>query len=158
MIRVWTACLFVVVAACPTAAQTRVRLEVEIESWLAPTPFEAHKEFAAKLNEADVEVSDDLNAPVVHILYEETAGPGIWPKLVPATFIVLRLRVEDSTGDMDHETQNVRPTLNPKNFPSAAELRVRAIDDFLQHESFRLVGHRVGAILGMESSFRPLLW
>ncbi len=157
MIRIWTACLFVVVAAYPAASQTRVRLEVEIESWLAPTPFEASKEFAAKLTEAGVEISNDLNAPVVHILYEERAGPGVWPKLVPATYIVLHLRVEDSTGDLYHSMQTVRPTLNPKNFPSAAELRVHAIDDFRQHESFRLVGHRVGAILGMESSFRPLL-
>ncbi len=157
MFCIWMPCLFAVLAASPVAAQVRVRLVVEVDTWLAPTPFEARKEFAATLNEADLEVTDDLDAPVVHILYEETAGPGIWPKLVPATNIVVSMRVEHSTGTLYESTCTVRPSLNPKNFPSATELRVRAIDDFRQHESFRLMGHRVGAILGMESSFRPLL-
>lgn len=92
-----------------------------------------------------------------YILYEETAGPGIWPKLVPATYIVLRLRVEDSTAELYQSMRTVRPTLNPKNFPSAAELRVRAIDHFRQDESFRLLGHTVGAILGLEPSYQLLL-
>ena len=157
MVQIWTACLLVIVAAYPAAAQTPVRLEVEIESWLDPTPFEASKEFTAKLTEAAIEVSDDLAAPVVRILYEETPAPGIWPKLVPATDIVLRLRVEDSTGELYQSSRTIRAALNPGNFPSAAELRVRAVDDFRQHESFRLLGYTVGAILGMESSFRPLL-
>lgn len=66
MIRIWMACLLVVVAASPAAPQTRVRLQVEVESWLDPTPFEAFKEFTAKLNQAGIEVSDDLDAPVVY--------------------------------------------------------------------------------------------
>jgi hypothetical protein len=155
--RIWIACLFVCTIAWPAAAQPRVRLEVKVESWLDPTPFDAIREFTTKLNEASIEVTEDVDAPVVHILYEETAGPGIWPKLVPATNIVLHLRVDDSTGNQFQSMRNVRPNLNPKNFPSAAEWRVRAIDDFRQHESFRLLGHMVGAVLGVESSFRPLL-
>jgi hypothetical protein len=143
--------------AWPATAQTRVRLEVEVESWLDRTPFEAIREFTAKLNEAGIEVTEDVDAPVVNILYEETAGPGIWPRLVPATHIVLHLSVEDSTGSQFQSTRNVRPDLKPKHFPSAAEWRVRAIDDFRQHESFRLLGHTVGAVLGVESSFRQLL-
>lgn len=157
MLRVWIACAFVIAAADPALAQTRVRLAVEVETWLDPTPFDASREFTATLSEAGVEVSDDPAAPLLHIVYEETPGPGIGIRLVPATHIVLSFRVADASGEQYSSSRTVRPSLNLKTFPSAAELRVHAIDEFRRHESFRLLGHRVAALFGAESSFRALL-
>ncbi len=157
--RTWVAWLFVCTIACPAAAQSQVRLEVEVESWLEPTPFEALKEFTAKLTEASIEVVDALDVPVVRLTYEEISGPAAyWPKLVPTTNISFAIRIETSNGSIFEKTARVPQSLPPpKNFPSAAELRVRAIDDFRRDQNFRLLGHIVGGVLGNESSFRPLL-
>ena len=159
MIRIWVVFLVVMATACPAAAQTRVRLEVEAESWLEPTPFDALREFTAKLSEAGVEIVDTPDVPVVHLLYEETAGPGYSPRLVPSTRIHFTISVDGPTGAMFQKSRSgigfpLRP---PKNFPSAAELRMLAIAEFRQYQDFNLVGHIVGAVLGRESSFRPLL-
>jgi hypothetical protein len=157
--RTWAACLFVCAVASPAPAQTRVRLVVDVESWLDSTPFNASQEFIARLAEAHIEVVDDLDAPMVRISYEELAGPAAyWPKLVPTTNIHLRIHVERSNGGGE-KSHNVLQRLAPptSNFPSAAELRLRAIDDFRRDQSFRLLGHHVGAFLGNELSFRPLL-
>ncbi len=159
MIRNWIACLFIMAAVCPAAAQTRVRLEVEAESWLEPTPFDALREFTAKLAEADVEIVDAPDVPVVRLFYEETAGPGYSPRLVPSTRISFNISVDGPNGVMFQKTRSGIgfPSRPPKNFPSAAELRVLAIAEFRQFQDFNLLGHIVGAVLGRESSFRPLL-
>ncbi len=159
MIRIWIVFLVVMATACPAAAQTRVRLEVEAESWLEPTPFDALREFTAKLSEAGVEIVDTPDVPVVRLLYEETAGPGYSLRLVPSTRISFNISIDGPNGVMFQKTRSGIgfPSRPPKNFPSAAEFRMLAIAEFRQHQDFNLLGHIVGAVLGRESSFRPLL-
>jgi hypothetical protein len=158
--RTWIACLFVCTIASPAAAQTRVRLEVEVTSWLDPTPFEALKEFVAKLTDANIQVVDSPEVPLLRLAYAEISGaPAYWPKLVPTTNISFTIRIETSNDNIFEKTARVPQSLAPPgdNFPSAAELRLRAIDDFRREQRFRLLGHIVGSVLGNEASFRPLL-
>jgi hypothetical protein len=141
------------------SAQTLVRLEVESESWLGRTPLDVAAEVTKRLREANIEVTDAPNAPLVRFSYAENPTRGYSPGLVPATLI--RFEMDVRSVDQSHtvEVRSISAPLRGDNseFPSAEELRQRSIATFKQDKSFLLVGHRVGTALGIESSFRELL-
>jgi hypothetical protein len=156
----WFPLLLLVLFASPVSAQTAaVRLKINTESWLGTTPIDLMAEVIAKLREANIEVTDQFDAPLVTVNYVESAGPGYEPHLVPGTRIDFDISVTQR-GRGFYSSGSVSPRLekHDDNFPSAAELRARTIEAFRSHETFSIAGHLVGVALGLESSFRNLIY
>jgi hypothetical protein len=150
------ACFFVLgIAAIPASAQTVVRLDVESETWLSPLVFDVGAEVAKRLRDANIQVTDALDAPLVQVSYVERRGEGNTAGSAPATLINFRFRVKSLDAGYVEEF-GIRTDGGPE-VASADELRARATQTLVQNKRFALIGHRVGAALGLASSFRALL-
>lgn len=144
-------------ATTSIAAQTAVRLEVESESWLSPTPFDVGAEMTKRLREANIEVTDAPDAPLVRVSYIERPAQPEKPGVAPATLLSFGFKVTRLGGAHTEEISILAKTENDgTEFPSADALRLRAIQALVENPRFALVGHRVGAVLGIGASFRAL--
>jgi hypothetical protein len=157
MKRIFACILLFGFASTSISAQTVVRLEVDSDSWLSPTPFDVGAEVTKRLREANIEVTDSPDAPLVHFSYVERPMQASKPDLPPATHISFRLEAPSDDGNHVEEIGIRAKTENDgTEFPSADELRLRAIQGLIDNQRFALVGHRVGAVLGIGASFRAL--
>jgi hypothetical protein len=145
-------------SATSVSAQTLVRLEVDSDSWLSPTPFDVGAEVTKRLREANIAVTDAPAAPLVHVSYVERPMQASKPGLPEATLINFRLNVRlDGATHVEEIGVRAKTENDGTEFPSADELRLRAIQMLIETQRFALVGHQVGAVLGIEASFRALL-
>jgi hypothetical protein len=139
-------------------AQTVVRLEVDSDSWLSPTPFDVAAEVTKQLQAANIQISDAPDAPLVLVSYVETPMEASKPGLAQPTLIHFRVNVRSDGANHVEEISILPKTQNEgTEAPSADQLRLRAIERLTETQRFALVGHQVGAVLGVEASFRALL-
>src|SRR5438477_3399486 len=75
-----------------------VQMEVDVDSWLGDVPFDVASELTAKLRDANIEVTDRTDVPLVVFDYVEQAAPGYVPRLVPSTGINFRVDVKTERG------------------------------------------------------------
>jgi hypothetical protein len=151
-------CILLFALATTSAyAQTAVRLEVESDSWLSPTPFDVGAEVTKRLRDAKIEVTDAPDAPMVHVSYVERPMQASNPGLPEATVISFRLNVRlVGATHVEEIGVGAKAENDGTEFPSADELRLRAVQELIDNQRFALVGHQVGAALGIEGSFRAL--
>jgi hypothetical protein len=153
-----TSLLLLGVSSASISAQTVVRLEVESDSWLSPTPFDAAAEVTKQLRAANIEVTDAPDVPLVHVSYVERPEHASKPGVPQATSVHFRVNVRlDGASHVEEIGARARTENDGTEFPSADELRLRAIQTLIETRRFALVGHQVGAVLGIEASFRALL-
>jgi hypothetical protein len=144
-------------ASTSMSAQTLVRLEVESDSWLGSTPFDARAEVTKRLREANIEITGAAEAPLVHLSYLEKPMEPSRPGFPPATLVSFRLNVRSDDANHVEEISTRAKPENGAEFPSADELRLRAVQALIDNQRFALVGHQVGALLGISASYRALL-
>jgi hypothetical protein len=158
MKRLLAGVLFFGLASTSISGQTLVRLEVESDSWLGVTPFDAVAEVTKRLREANIEITGAPDAPLVHLSYLEKPIEESQLGLPPVTLISFRLSVRSDTANHVEEISTRAKTNNEgTELPSADDLRLRAIQGLIDNQRFALVGHRVGAVLGVSASYRALL-
>ena len=144
-------------ASTPISAQTLVRLEVESDSWLGATPFDVAAEVTKQLRAANIDLTNAPDAPLVHVSYVEKAMEAAKPGLPEATFINFRVSVRlDGANHVEEIGARGKTETDSTEPPSADELRLRAIQTLTETQRFALVGHHIGAVLGVEASFREL--
>lgn len=157
------------------ASRPRVRLEVEVLSWLGDTPLRLAEELRRKLEEADLTVVDqptDAADAVVRVEYAEAQDlryqPGLYGTKIrfsagarPVEADASRTRTADDLvhyGTIDQGA--VSPAPEPFNIPprSSRDLRDDAISVFRRREIFAFFGPWVGAALEDEASIRYLVF
>src|SRR4029077_15680021 len=125
-----------------------VRLEVEQDTWLPDSPINLKTELTARLKDANIDVTDRPDAPLVTFRYEERQARGYAPYLVPATVIEFKIEIKSDQG---WGTFLGMPSVTAKlmkpgeEFPSAIELRSRSVDALKIDPIFSMAGHVVGA-------------
>ena len=152
--------LSVALASIPyaRAQSVAVQMEVDVDSWLGDVPFDVASELTAKLRDANIEVTDRTDVPLVVFDYVEEAAPGYVPRLVPSTRINFRVDVKTERGScMAGGPISFQLPPPGDHFPSAVELRRMAIEAFRVDRRVLLAGHFVGACLGLKPSFRALM-
>ena len=159
-VRIAFLALSVALASIPhaRAQSVPVQMEVDVDSWLGDVPFDVASELTAKLRDANIEVTDRSDVPLVVFEYVEEAAPGYVPRLVPSTRIDFRVDVKTDRGScMAGGPISLQLPPPGDHFPSAVELRRMAFEAFRVDHRVLLAGHFVGACLGLEPSFRALM-
>jgi hypothetical protein len=150
------ACILLMgLATTSVSGQTVVRLEVESESWLSPTPFDVRAEVTKRLRDASIEVSDAADAPLVQVSYVERPALTNKPGEALATLLSFGFKVRRLDGARTDEEIGIHAETTRDG--TAEELRLRAIQALVDNKRFALLGHRVGAALGINASFRALV-
>ena len=145
-------------SALPVGAQTFVRLQVATESWLGSTPLDVRAEVLARLHDANIEVTEAADAPLVSVWYEEEQANLQWPYLIPGTRISFETAITTKDGLSTHTSSNITGRARTNNeIVSAPALRQDAIDAFKLSPAVIMFGYQVGALLGLASSFEVLL-
>jgi hypothetical protein len=152
-------CCAVVLASDVRAQVVAVRLEVDQNTWLPNTPIDLRAELTAKLKDAHIDVTDRADVPLVVFRYEEQQTRGYAPYLVPGTTIACKFEIDKGAGQRSYI---LMPSVTAKllrpgqDFPDASELRSRSVEALKIDPMFSVAGHVVGAVLGLEPSFRAL--
>src|SRR5258706_2292276 len=150
---------FAVISPSDLCAQAAVRLEVEQETWLPDSPINLKADLTAKLKNANIDVTDRIDAPIVIFRYEERPARGYAPYLVPSTVIQFKFEIKSDKGQVFLGMPPVTAKLLKagQEFPDAIELRSRSLEALKIDPMFAMAGHVVGAVLGSELSFRALM-